>query len=119
MACPADGAISQIGDISADRVFQAKGRDYSVNALLGGDEQRARPFIGGKFATVYLSPRDYHRVHMPFTGRLREMIYVPGDLYSVNTATAGGSTTCSPAMNAWSACSIPRPAPWPWCWSAP
>jgi len=90
VACPADGAISQIGDISADRVFQAKGRDYSVNALLGGDEQRARPFIGGKFATVYLSPRDYHRVHMPFTGRLREMIYVPGDLYSVNTATAGG-----------------------------
>jgi phosphatidylserine decarboxylase len=89
VACPADGAISQIGGISQDRIFQAKGRDYSVEALLGGDAGRARPFIGGKFATVYLSPKDYHRVHMPFTGRLREMIYVPGDLYSVNSATAG------------------------------
>lgn len=85
---PADGAISQIGDISADRIFQAKGHDYSVATLLGGDEARARPFKGGQFATVYLSPRDYHRVHMPFTGRLTQMIYVPGDLFSVNTTTA-------------------------------
>lgn len=89
IACPADGAISQIGDISDDRIFQAKGHDYRVTALLGGDESRARPFTGGKFATVYLSPRDYHRVHMPFAGKLREMIYVPGDLYSVNATTAG------------------------------
>ena len=89
VACPADGAISQIGGIFQDRIFQAKGHDYGVAALLGGDDERARPFIGGHFATVYLSPKDYHRAHMPFTGRLREMIYVPGDLYSVNAATAG------------------------------
>lgn len=85
---PADGAISQIGDISADKIFQAKGHDYSVVTLLGGDAQRAAPFIGGQFATVYLSPKDYHRVHMPFTGKLTQMIYVPGDLFSVNTTTA-------------------------------
>jgi len=85
---PADGAISQIGHISADKIFQAKGHDYSVTTLLGGDEQRAAEFIGGQFATVYLSPKDYHRVHMPFTGKLTQMIYVPGDLFSVNTTTA-------------------------------
>ena len=85
---PADGAISQIGAITADKIFQAKGHDYSVTTLLGGDEQRAATFIGGQFATVYLSPKDYHRVHMPFTGTLTQMIYVPGDLFSVNTTTA-------------------------------
>ena len=85
---PADGAISQIGAITADKIFQAKGHDYSVTTLLGGDEQRAAAFIGGQFATVYLSPKDYHRVHMPFTGKLTQMIYVPGDLFSVNTTTA-------------------------------
>lgn len=85
---PADGAISQIGDISTDKIFQAKSHDYSVVTLLGGDAQRAAPFLGGQFATVYLSPKDYHRVHMPFTGKLRQMIYVPGDLFSVNTTTA-------------------------------
>ncbi|MCB1657442.1 MAG: phosphatidylserine decarboxylase [Moraxellaceae bacterium] len=85
---PADGAISQLGAISADKIFQAKGHDYSVATLLGGDEQRAQAFIGGQFATVYLSPRDYHRVHMPFTGKLVETIYVAGDLFSVNTTTA-------------------------------
>ena len=85
---PADGAISQIGAITADKIFQAKGHDYSVTTLLGGDEQRAEAFIGGQFATVYLSPKDYHRVHMPFTGKLTQMIYVPGDLFSVNTTTA-------------------------------
>lgn len=85
---PADGAISQIGAITADKIFQAKGHDYSVTTLLGGDEQRATTFIGGQFATVYLSPKDYHRVHMPFTGKLTQMIYVPGDLFSVNTTTA-------------------------------
>ena len=85
---PADGAISQIGAITADKIFQAKGHDYSVTTLLGGNEQRAAAFVGGQFATVYLSPKDYHRVHMPFMGKLTQMIYVPGDLFSVNTTTA-------------------------------
>ena len=80
---PADGAISQIGAITADKIFQAKGHDYSVTTLLGGNEQRAAAFVGGQFATVYLSPKDYHRVHMPFMGKLTQMIYVPGDLFSV------------------------------------
>jgi phosphatidylserine decarboxylase len=81
--CPADGHISQIGAIDADAVFQAKGHEFSVTTLLGGDGQRAEPFRNGSFATVYLSPRDYHRVHMPLTGKLRETIYVPGRLFSV------------------------------------
>lgn len=88
IVCPADGAISQLGPIQGDVVFQAKGHYYSLCELLGGDKQRASEFEGGQFATVYLSPRDYHRVHMPFTGTLREMIFVPGDLFSVNTRTA-------------------------------
>lgn len=88
IVCPADGAVSQLGDINGDAVFQAKGHYYSLNELLGGDTERAKPFLNGKFATIYLSPKDYHRVHMPFTGTLREMIHVPGDLFSVNTRTA-------------------------------
>ena len=88
IVCPADGAISQLGAISGDAVFQAKGHYYSLNELLGGNAERAQPFLNGTFATVYLSPKDYHRVHMPFTGTLREMIHVPGDLFSVNTRTA-------------------------------
>lgn len=88
IVCPADGAISQLGDINGDAVFQAKGHYYSLNELLGGSPERAAPFLNGKFATIYLSPKDYHRVHMPFTGTLREMIHVPGDLFSVNTRTA-------------------------------
>jgi len=88
IVCPADGAISQLGPIEGDRVFQAKGFHYTLNELLGGDPARARPFENGVFATVYLSPRDYHRVHMPYGGTLREMVYVPGDLFSVNTRTA-------------------------------
>lgn len=86
--CPADGAISQLGPIDADRLFQAKGHHYTVAELLGGDTARAEQFHGGVFATVYLSPRDYHRVHMPLTGRLLSMTYVPGKLFSVNKATA-------------------------------
>lgn len=85
---PADGAISQIGKIEHGRVFQAKGRTYGVTTLLGGEESRAQPFINGDFATIYLSPRDYHRVHMPISGVLKETIYIPGDLYSVNQTTA-------------------------------
>jgi phosphatidylserine decarboxylase len=88
LLCPADGAISQIGDITAGRILQAKGKEFSATELLGGDAERARPFENGKFATIYLSPRDYHRLHMPLTGTLREMVHVPGRLFSVNNATA-------------------------------
>jgi phosphatidylserine decarboxylase len=88
--CPVDGAISQFGAIERDRVFQAKGHDYTTAALLGGDASMAAEFEGGWFATLYLSPRDYHRIHMPCAGRLRRMVHVPGALYSVNPATARG-----------------------------
>lgn len=87
---PADGVISQLGPIEHGRIFQAKGRSYGLTTLLGGNSERAEPFINGRFATVYLSPRDYHRVHMPVRGTLRETVYVPGDLYSVNQVTATG-----------------------------
>jgi phosphatidylserine decarboxylase len=90
IACPADGAVSQLGAIRANQVFQAKGHDYSLYDLLGGDSALASEFTNGQFATIYLSPRDYHRVHMPMTGTLRETRYVPGDLFSVNEATANG-----------------------------
>lgn len=86
--CPADGAISQLGAIEHGRIFQAKGHSFSVLELLGGDAEMAAPFMGGQFATVYLSPKDYHRVHMPLAGTLREMVYVPGKLFSVNGFTA-------------------------------
>jgi len=85
---PVDGAVSQLGDISHGQIFQAKGQSFSVVELLGGDVERAEPFIGGKFATIYLSPKDYHRIHMPCKGTLREMVYIPGKLFSVNPATA-------------------------------
>lgn len=85
---PADGAVSQLGRIESGRVFQAKGQSYSVLELLGGDVEAAGAFADGSFITVYLSPRDYHRVHMPFTGTLTKMTYVPGELFSVNTVTA-------------------------------
>jgi phosphatidylserine decarboxylase len=88
--CPVDGAISQFGGIQGDRIFQAKGHDYTTAALLGGDAQLARHFQGGHYATLYLSPRDYHRIHMPRAGRLLRMLHVPGALYSVNPATARG-----------------------------
>lgn len=80
---PDDGAISQLGDIQGEQIFQAKGHTYSLIELLGGSEERVRPFIGGRFATMYLSPGDYHRVHMPLSGRLMEMTYIPGRLFSV------------------------------------
>jgi phosphatidylserine decarboxylase len=85
---PADGAISQLGSIENGRIFQAKGHDYSLIELLGGNSKTADDFMGGQFATIYLSPKDYHRLHMPVTGTLREMIYIPGDLFSVNQTTA-------------------------------
>ncbi len=85
---PADGAISQIGTIEAGRIFQAKGREFTATQLLGGDPAIAERFEGGAFATVYLSPKDYHRVHMPAAGELLGTVYVPGDLFSVNQVTA-------------------------------
>ena len=85
---PADGAISQLGKIEHGRIFQAKGHSFSLLELLGGDAERAAPFMGGSFATVYLSPKHYNRVHMPLTGILREMVYIPGRLFSVNQTTA-------------------------------
>ena len=88
--CPVDGAISQFGRIGGDQIFQAKGHRYSTRALLGGDAQLAAQFDNGDFATIYLSPKDYHRIHMPAAGRLLRMIHVPGDLFSVNPATAQG-----------------------------
>lgn len=88
LLCPADGAISQLGRIGNGRIFQAKGRDYSLVELLGGDRSLAHTFDDGHFATIYLSPRDYHRVHMPVTGTLRSMHYIPGKLFSVNATTA-------------------------------
>ncbi|MCF8150912.1 MAG: archaetidylserine decarboxylase [Burkholderiaceae bacterium] len=88
--CPVDGAISQFGAIERDQIFQAKGHRYSTTALVGGDEALAKQFEDGSFATLYLSPRDYHRIHMPCEGRLRRMIHVPGELFSVNPATARG-----------------------------
>jgi len=88
LAHPVDGAVSQLGDIEDGRIFQAKGHDYSLTELLGGDPRDANPFRNGTFATIYLAPKDYHRLHMPFDGTLRKMIYVPGDLFSVNPLTA-------------------------------
>jgi phosphatidylserine decarboxylase len=88
--CPVDGAISQLGPIARDQIFQAKGHHYSTTALVGGDAALAAQFQDGHFATIYLSPRDYHRIHMPCDGSLRRMIYVPGDLFSVNPTTARG-----------------------------
>lgn len=88
IAQPVDGKISQLGDIVAGQLVQAKNHDYSLQSLLGGKADTAEPFLGGKFATIYLAPKDYHRIHMPVTGTLREMIYVPGELFSVNPLTA-------------------------------
>lgn len=88
IACPADGAISQAGNITEGRIIQAKGKSYTAVDLLGGNEQRAAPFKQGKFTTIYLSPKDYHRMHMPLDGTLKEMIHIPGRLFSVNGATA-------------------------------
>lgn len=86
--CPVDAAISQFGPIEGDQIFQAKGHGYSTRTLVGGDPELAAKFERGHFATLYLAPKDYHRIHMPCEGRLKRMIYVPGDLFSVNPLTA-------------------------------
>ena len=88
--CPVDGRISQFGSIDKDQIFQAKGHNFSTTALVGGDAALAAQFEHGSFANLYLSPRDYHRIHMPCDGRLTRMIYVPGELFSVNPTTARG-----------------------------
>ncbi|HEY3300118.1 MAG TPA: archaetidylserine decarboxylase [Methylophilaceae bacterium] len=88
--CPVDGAISQFGNIENDQIFQAKGHRYSSSTLLAGDSAAAAQYLNGHFATLYLSPRDYHRIHMPCDGKLLRMTYVPGDLFSVNPSTAQG-----------------------------
>ncbi len=90
LVCPVDGAISQFGAVDGERIFQAKGHHYTATALLGGDAALAAHFHGGHFATLYLSPKDYHRIHMPCAGRLLRMTHVPGALFSVNPATARG-----------------------------
>ena len=88
--CPVDGAVSQFGAVEQGRIFQAKGHEYSATALLGGHASWAASFASGSFATIYLSPKDYHRIHMPRAGRLLHMVHVPGDLFSVNPTTARG-----------------------------
>jgi len=90
LICPVDGAVSQFGRIEHDQIFQAKGHRYSTTALVGGDAALAAEYENGHFATIYLSPKDYHRIHMPCDGVLRRMIHVPGDLFSVNPLTARG-----------------------------
>lgn len=90
IASPADGYLSQRGLIREGRVVQAKGLDYDVTTLLGGDAARAQAFKNGQFLTIYLSPKDYHRLHMPLKGNLKEMIHIPGRLFSVNDTTTRG-----------------------------
>lgn len=87
IACPADGAVSQARLIEQGKIFQAKGKSFTAIDLLGGDAERAKPFENGSFTTIYLSPKDYHRMHMPVDGTLTDMVHVPGRLFSVNTAT--------------------------------
>lgn len=87
IVCPADGTLSQIGNISEDKLLQAKGKFYDVTELLGGSSYRALHFQDGKFATIYLAPKDYHRLHMPLTGKLSKMGHIPGRLFSVNQST--------------------------------
>jgi phosphatidylserine decarboxylase len=88
LVSPVDGAISQLGQVTGDRIFQAKGQSFGLSELLGGEQTATAPFANGEFSTLYLSPKDYHRVHMPMSGTLRQMIHVPGKLFSVNPVTA-------------------------------
>jgi phosphatidylserine decarboxylase len=88
LICPVDGTVSEAGAIEYGRLIQAKNQSYSLINLLGGDLENAQPFLGGEFNTIYLSPKDYHRIHMPITGELKSMVYVPGQLFSVNQVTA-------------------------------
>jgi phosphatidylserine decarboxylase len=85
---PVDGTVSEAGPLTEDRLLQAKGHDYTLRALLAGNAAWERSFAGGSFATIYLAPYNYHRIHMPLAGELRESFYVPGRLFSVNRTTA-------------------------------
>jgi len=118
LAQPVDGCVSQLGDICQGRIIQAKGHDFSARELLGGDSALAEPFQGGKFATIYLSPKDYHRIHMPLDGVLESMIYIPGDLFSVNPLTAANVPNLF-ARNERVACIFRTEfGPMAWCWWA-
>jgi phosphatidylserine decarboxylase len=119
LVCPVDGAISQFGPIEGDQIFQAKGHNYTTTALVGGDAALAAKFAHGSFATLYLSPKDYHRIHMPCDGRLVRMIHVPGDLFSVNPTTARGVPGLF-ARNERVVCVFESArGPSCWCWWAP
>lgn len=87
ISSPVDGEISQVGSIKTGKIFQAKGRFFSLLEFLGGEKDLEKKFIDGEFSTIYLSPKDYHRIHMPFSGTLKSMTYIPGDLFSVNPVT--------------------------------
>ena len=119
LICPVDGAVSQLGDIHAGRIFQVKGHQYSATALLGGDEALASHFTDGRFATIYLSPRDYHRIHMPCAGQLRQMIHVPANSIPSAPPPPPAYPASLPATNASSACSTAPLAPGRWCWWGP
>ncbi|XNM48311.1 archaetidylserine decarboxylase [Escherichia coli] len=107
LVMPADGVISQLGKIEEDKILQAKGHNYSLEALLAGNYLMADLFRNGTFVTTYLSPRDYHRVHMPCNGILREMIYVPGNLSSLTISPLRTCRICFPVTNTSFAFSIP------------
>ena len=119
LVCPVDGAISQYGPIERDQIFQAKGHRYSTTALVGGDAALAARFEDGAFATIYLSPRDYHRIHMPCAGRLTRMIHVPGNCSQSIRPRPVAYQGCSPATSAWCVCSSRRAGRLCWCWSGP
>jgi phosphatidylserine decarboxylase len=118
LVCPVDGAISQFGPLQRDQLLQAKGHHYSSTALVGGDAALAARFDHGHFACLYLSPRDYHRIHMPCDGRLTRMIHVPGELFSVNPTTARGVPGLF-ARNERVVCVFEGRRPSCWCWWAP
>lgn len=115
---PCDGAISQLGKIEQGRIFQAKGHSFSAMELLGGDHERAAPFMGGAFATVYLSPKDYHRVHMPVSGTLRRWSMCRAGSSRSTPSRRRACQSCSRATSGSSACSTPSTAPWRWFWWA-
>ncbi len=117
LVMPADGVISQLGKIEEDKILQAKGHNYSLEALLAGNYLMADLFRNGTFVTTYLSPRDYHRVHMPCNGILREMIYVPGNLFSVNHLTAQNVPNLFARNERVICLSIPNLAQWRRFWS--